>query len=140
LTPREQIIDAAKVHVATVRKSAADQIATAEEIEALVTNGLTERIAGFVLMANDGNASKAFFDLVLADGKVSGAVLAAVAGLMANATSKTETDAITEEIVRGLYGNKPAAKTSRVEAHLKPNALVFPVRQLKGLNEFSGEK
>ena len=44
MTPREQIIDAAKVHVATVRKSAADQIATAEEMEALVTNGLTERI------------------------------------------------------------------------------------------------
>ena len=100
MTPREQIIDAAKVHVATVRKSAADQIATAEEMEALVTNGLTERIAGFVLMANDGNANKAFFDLGLADGKVSGAVLAAVAGLMANATSKTETDAIAEEIVR----------------------------------------
>ena len=140
MTPREQIIDAAKVHVATVRKSAADQIATAEEMEALVTNGLTERIAGFVLMANDGNASKAFFDLVLADGKVSGAVLAAVAGLMANATSKTETDAITEEIVRGLYGNKPAANTSRVEAHLKPNALVFPVRQQRGLKEFLGEK
>jgi hypothetical protein len=68
MTPREQIIAAAKAHLDTVRKSAMDDIATAKEMLSQVASSeLTERLAAEILKNHQGNAGGFVFDHCIFD-------------------------------------------------------------------------